>query len=674
MANLMPLPKMSFSDSNGRPLVGGKVFFYDAGTSTLKNTYTDASGATPNTNPVILDARGEGSIWLLNGFYKVKLCTQAGAEIWTVDNVSNKGEAVSVKDFGARSNTDSTVAIQAAFNSVTTDASITIPAGKYLISDNITLSGKTDFTLICEGAEFVLAAGITGLSVANCLRLDVIGSLKFSGSATATGFTIAGCEDSSFHGLETRGLLIGGILQPPATAVYGGVGVPTPTDFSGFSGKNCGTGLMVTGEYYNISGAEVKGCSSHGLRIQAGNVGVVGGQYIGNRIGIFIEGSISSNSDHGKIIGATVSHNLAAGIYVKNTLFSYHITGCEVWANIGDGTANGQLTEEGRVTSFGVYLQNCENINMTGNTIARNRVNVGIDGLVTSAVSPNNFISDPARTTSHVKEYGANHSTFGVNAQNNYGHNVYDGALLGGSTKRLELLQTSLSVAHNTFGSVGTTGSRIVSLDGTVSGNVFVDGDSDFITLTSNCPATITLAPAQTFGQQFEVSYLQASVGATKSVTLLGASASTSIMCAGVSLSGTTLTFKENGAYKFIPYGSGDGKWVVVRSGGFEAETAPTLTNAWTNLNAGQFTSAGFFKDSDGMVNLQGALATTGASGSSAFTLPAGYRPAKTVTIPIAAPIGLTAFVQIDTAGLVMPNYGAGATFVSLDSVQFRPL
>ena len=98
MANLMPLPKISFTDSNGRPLVGGKVFFYEAGTSTPKNTYTDATGATPNTNPVILDARGEASIWLLNGIYKVKLCTQVGAEVWTVDNVSNKGDA-SIVDF-----------------------------------------------------------------------------------------------------------------------------------------------------------------------------------------------------------------------------------------------------------------------------------------------------------------------------------------------------------------------------------------------------------------------------------------------------------------------------------------------------------------------------------------------------------------------------------------------
>lgn len=166
MANLMPLPKISFTDSNGRPLVGGKVFFYEAGTSTLKNTFTDATGATPNTNPVVLDARGEASIWLLNGFYKVKLCTQAGVEVWTADNVSNKGDAstidfkqsgtgavsrtaqdkmrefVSVKDFGAVGNgiADDTAAIQAALNAAA-GRDVYVPPGTYFTSAELQSDG-----------------------------------------------------------------------------------------------------------------------------------------------------------------------------------------------------------------------------------------------------------------------------------------------------------------------------------------------------------------------------------------------------------------------------------------------------------------------------------------------------------------------------------------------------
>jgi len=59
MAVLAPQPKAQFFDANGSPLVGGKVYTYAAGTTTPLATYTDASAATPNTNPVILDSRGE---------------------------------------------------------------------------------------------------------------------------------------------------------------------------------------------------------------------------------------------------------------------------------------------------------------------------------------------------------------------------------------------------------------------------------------------------------------------------------------------------------------------------------------------------------------------------------------------------------------------------------------
>ena len=96
MANLMPLPKMRFTDNNGNPLIGGKVFFFEAGTNTPKNTFNDSTGLIPNTNPVILDSRGEASIWLGGGYYKVQLKTSSDVVVWTQDKVSNLGEASNV--------------------------------------------------------------------------------------------------------------------------------------------------------------------------------------------------------------------------------------------------------------------------------------------------------------------------------------------------------------------------------------------------------------------------------------------------------------------------------------------------------------------------------------------------------------------------------------------------
>jgi hypothetical protein len=88
-ANLSAVPKLQFFDNNGNPLVGGKLYTYAAGTTTPLATYTDASAGTPNTNPIILDSRGEANVWLLATTYKFLLTDSTDATIWTVDNISN---------------------------------------------------------------------------------------------------------------------------------------------------------------------------------------------------------------------------------------------------------------------------------------------------------------------------------------------------------------------------------------------------------------------------------------------------------------------------------------------------------------------------------------------------------------------------------------------------------
>jgi len=88
MAVLTPPPKMQFFDINGDPLVGGKVYTYEAGTTTPLTTYTDNTGASANPNPVILNARGEASIWLGAGIYKFRLTDADDVELWTVDYIA----------------------------------------------------------------------------------------------------------------------------------------------------------------------------------------------------------------------------------------------------------------------------------------------------------------------------------------------------------------------------------------------------------------------------------------------------------------------------------------------------------------------------------------------------------------------------------------------------------
>ena len=96
MAILTPTPKQQFFAANGAPLVGGKLYSYVAGTTTPLATYTDSTGNTANTNPIILDSRGEANIWLDNSVYKFKLTTSTDVDVWTVNNVAGSLTASSL--------------------------------------------------------------------------------------------------------------------------------------------------------------------------------------------------------------------------------------------------------------------------------------------------------------------------------------------------------------------------------------------------------------------------------------------------------------------------------------------------------------------------------------------------------------------------------------------------
>lgn len=81
-------PVLSFVDINGRPLVGGKLYTYEAGTSTLATTYRDIDGTEANENPILLDGRGECVCFLdCKKTYKIVLKDAHDCTIWEQDNV-----------------------------------------------------------------------------------------------------------------------------------------------------------------------------------------------------------------------------------------------------------------------------------------------------------------------------------------------------------------------------------------------------------------------------------------------------------------------------------------------------------------------------------------------------------------------------------------------------------
>lgn len=201
MAALTPVPKIQFFDANGHPLAGGKLYSYSAGTTTPLVTYTDQAGTSANTNPVILDARGEASVWLGTGPYKLRLTTATDVDIWTVDDIYSEGalsmqellssagsslvgfiqsgtgatyrtvqsklrDTVSVKDFGAVGDgvADDTAAIQAALTYCKANGyAIQGAPGTYKITSTVVIE--------CDGDMSAMTISVNAASVATAIRV-----------------------------------------------------------------------------------------------------------------------------------------------------------------------------------------------------------------------------------------------------------------------------------------------------------------------------------------------------------------------------------------------------------------------------------------------------------------------------------------------------------------------
>ena len=127
-----------FLDNNGNILSGGKVYTYNAGTTTPLATYTSNLGTVAQPNPIILDSAGRiptGELWLSTGFgYKFVTQDANSVLIGTYDNVPSSAQPPIV-------NNASSIAYEQGNSTV---------AGAFIVGDTylITSIGTTNFQLI----------------------------------------------------------------------------------------------------------------------------------------------------------------------------------------------------------------------------------------------------------------------------------------------------------------------------------------------------------------------------------------------------------------------------------------------------------------------------------------------------------------------------------------------
>ncbi len=80
-------PRSQFFDDSGNPLVSGKLYFYESGTTALKNTFADVNETIANTNPVLLSASGRVPNVFFSGLARVVLTTNDDVQIWDIDPI-----------------------------------------------------------------------------------------------------------------------------------------------------------------------------------------------------------------------------------------------------------------------------------------------------------------------------------------------------------------------------------------------------------------------------------------------------------------------------------------------------------------------------------------------------------------------------------------------------------
>lgn len=80
MARFGSIGKQYFDDA-GDPLISGKLYFYESGTTTPKNTYADSALTIANANPVVLTAAGRQPNIFFGGSAKVILTKSDNTQI-----------------------------------------------------------------------------------------------------------------------------------------------------------------------------------------------------------------------------------------------------------------------------------------------------------------------------------------------------------------------------------------------------------------------------------------------------------------------------------------------------------------------------------------------------------------------------------------------------------------
>lgn len=148
-----------FYNNDGTLLAGGKVYTYQAGTTTPKATYNSSTGLQANTNPIILDAKGEADIWTA-GLYKINVLDANNVQVtgWPVDNIGQGQSSYDLAQYHKGRQTAGTFTVTLASPGVFTKVAHGLSAGNRV---SFTTTGALPTGLAAATTYYVIATGLT---------------------------------------------------------------------------------------------------------------------------------------------------------------------------------------------------------------------------------------------------------------------------------------------------------------------------------------------------------------------------------------------------------------------------------------------------------------------------------------------------------------------------------